>query len=324
MKRICMTVGVTLTTALFGGAMISACAHNDASIFIRQVFAPAVPSNGACVFTADPTQSSISGGQADLAFSSLGTYTPEILVGNQIFSQANMTALQPETSRVFITGAITRVEDLTGNTSLVTLFGNMCMAGDQAACDTVCALEPSIIAGDRGCPADAKAALTTPTNPFSTAETGTIEAANGTTPEYTAMGMTFVDGATVSAIRFYFEDILSKGTDPSLVFSTSIELRTFTKAEGTTEGGDPEESNEFQFPVTFTFGTLATNLEFSDSPDYPAGACVGAVSSAAQGTCVAGQDAVSAIGVIRGLPGYPDIPLCNGVSGSTVVDAGGD
>ena len=111
MKRFWMKVGVTLGTVFVTGAHVSACAHNDSSIFIRQVFAPGTITNGACSYSADLTTASISFGTIDVAFPSLPDYTPVVLVGNQINTQANVNALQTETSRVIIQGAITRITD---------------------------------------------------------------------------------------------------------------------------------------------------------------------------------------------------------------------
>lgn len=305
MKRFWLQVGVSIGTSLFAGAIVSACAHNDASIFIRQVFAPSVPTNGICIFTADPTQPSISVGQADVSFSSLGSYTPELLIGNQIIQQANVNAVQAETSRVIITGAITRITDLKGGTVL-DLLSDMCGQGhlDQAACTTGKSLQ--------------NGTLQTPQNPFSTFEAGAVEPASGVTASYAAMGVTLVDGATVATLRDYFQNsVVANG---SAAFSTQIQLITYTKLEGKTLGGDAVESNEFVFPVNFSYGGLVGNpvVPLSNSA---LGACLEHATIPTTGqTCTYGQDVPVLIpAFVVNLPGGPqELPSCSG-SG----DAGG-
>jgi hypothetical protein len=284
MKRIWMNVGVTVGTTLIAGAIVASCAHNDASIFVRQVFLPSIPSNGECSYTADVSQASESTGMADVSFANLSTYTPEVLVGNQILQQANANQLQAETSRVIVNGAITRITDLDGNTSLLPMLLKMYAAGDLAAQATGKALQAGTI--------------TTPINPFSTVESTAIEPGSGTSPSYAVMSLTMVDSATVGVLRYYFTQALQ--LNGAAAFTTSIQLLTYTKVEGTTLGGDPVESNEFEFPVTFTYGGLVANL--ASDPTSAVGYCLypEVLPTSAQ-TCVPGQDVAIIVSALQGV-----------------------
>jgi hypothetical protein len=301
MKRIWVHVGVTVTTALVMGAIVSACAHNDASLFIRGVLAPTIPSNGSCTFTADPTQAAISVGAADVSFSNLATYSPVFLVGNQIISQANLDENQAETSRIIINGAITRITDLAGG-DVVSMLQGMCSpasgAKDLAACATGQQLGKTV---------------TVPINPFSTVEAGAIEPGTGTTASYGTVQVTIVDNATVSLLRTYFTNaIMMNGAS---AFQTEIQLLTYTKVEGSTLGTDPQESNEFEFPVTFGYGNLVANLAPEPSNVY--GYCLDtavAVPTTAQ-TCVYGQD----VSVIVGDLSDPNISACPSAGDAGVI-----
>jgi hypothetical protein len=308
MKRIWVHVGVTVTTALVMGAIVSACAHNDASLFIRDVLAPTIPSNGACSYTADPTQASISVGAADVSFASLATYSPVFLVGNQIISQANLNENQAETSRIILNGAITRITDLAGG-DVVSMLQGMCNPPsgnkDLAACATGQQLGKTV---------------TIPVNPFSTVEAGAIEPGTGTTASYGTMQVTIVDNATVSLLRSYFTNAIN--LNGASAFQTEIQLLTYTKVEGSTLGGDPQESNEFEFAVTFGYGNLVSNLATDPTNTY--GYCLDtsvAVPTTAQ-TCVYGQD----VSVIVGGLSDPEISACPSAGDASViisVDSGG-
>jgi hypothetical protein len=296
MNRIFVRVGVNIGAVLFTGAMMSACAHNNASIFIRQVFAPVIPTNGLCAYTADTTQASISSGLVDLSFSDLANYTPEVLIGNQIVSQGNANALQAETSRVIINGAITRITDLNGNTSLVPMFSALCKKGDAAACTVGKALNAGTIGA--------------PTNPFSTVETTAIEPASSATASYATLALTIVDATTMSILREYFEAAVTAdtvGTPPvSTAFTNSVQLLTYTQVIGSDLGNDTLESNEFEFAVTFTYGALVSNL--ATDVNVAGGYCIDAaivVPMTAQ-VCVSGQDAPSIVGG----GSIPNVPTC--------------
>jgi hypothetical protein len=287
MKHIWMKAAVAVVAVTATSAMGSACAHNDASIFIRQVFQPPIPSNGTCSYTADISGASISTGTLDVSYPGVTTYTPEVLVGNQIVAQANTNQLQAETSRVLITGAITRITDLAGNTSLAATFGTMGEAGDEAAKEMYFALAQD--AGSSG-----GTTLLPRVNPFSTAEATAIEPGTGTTASYGALALTMVDEATVEAVRAYFTLALTKNILPSgrsAAYTTQIQLLTYTRVEGKTLGGDTVESNEFEFPVTLVFGGLVNNLEVLQAPYKGCGTgdlCL--LLPATGSVCVLGQD----------------------------------
>ena len=64
-----------------GVATVSACAHDNSTIFIRNVLAQQVVSNGQqCLYTSDPTQAYITSGVLDVDFH--GAYLAEFLIGN--------------------------------------------------------------------------------------------------------------------------------------------------------------------------------------------------------------------------------------------------
>jgi hypothetical protein len=301
MKRFWVHLGVTVGTAVFTGAIVSACAHDDSSLFIRNALAPLTQTMGVCAFTGDVSQTGLSSGVLDLAFG--GTvYTPELLLGNQIVTTANEDMEQTETSRIIITGAITRLTDLNGN-NLPQMLSAMCANHDAAAC---AAGHDALKLFNAGLPP----------NPFSTEETGAIEPGDGTTASYLAMPITIVDGTTIAILQDYFEQ--EEALMPGSAIGNSIELLTFTKAEGYTLGGDAEESNEFEFPVLLCYGCLLTNL-VTDTAS-PVGHCIQSPgASAATLPCVPGQDV--AITVSQGtIPGIANCPGDGGVS--IAADAG--
>jgi len=301
MKRILVKVGVAGAAAVFGGAVVSACAHNDATIFISQVFAPSTPTNGTCTFTADPTQPTLSVGTADLSFN-IESYTPEILVGNQLVTQANVNTLQAETSRVNITGAITRYTSLAGG-DVISLLQSMCSANDAAACATGRQLGSS---------------LTVPSNPFSTAEATVLEPSSGGIASYSGMSVTMVDPDTVAILRAYFLNAIQ--ANGSAAFSNGIQLLTYTKVEGVTLGNDSEESGEFEFPVNFCYGCLVANLALD--PNSAVGYCLDtaiAVPTTAQ-TCVPGQDVSTIVGELGEVA---DCPMPKDGGAAAIVDSGG-
>jgi hypothetical protein len=96
------------------GALIPACVHDDSTIFIRSVLAPPQSSGTAgCMYTADPTQPTLSIGELDVGLAS--RYVTVLLVGNQMTPQGDPVQARTETSRVEIQGAIVTVTDANGN-----------------------------------------------------------------------------------------------------------------------------------------------------------------------------------------------------------------
>jgi hypothetical protein len=107
-------VALGLAVVAAGGAVASACAHDDSTIYIYNALAqPAIASGATCTFTPNPTQAVISTGTLDV---SLGAgYVAEFLVGNQMVAQVDPTVPRTETSIVDIQGAVIRITDSSGN-----------------------------------------------------------------------------------------------------------------------------------------------------------------------------------------------------------------
>jgi hypothetical protein len=122
---------ISVTSALFSaaavcGLFVASCAHDDSSIFIRNVLAPPTSTNGTCSYTSDPTQPALLQAVMDVAFRR--TYTAVVLVGNQLIARQDHDQIRTETSRVAIRGASVTVVDaqsggtLASFTSLATGF----------------------------------------------------------------------------------------------------------------------------------------------------------------------------------------------------------
>ncbi|MGD0677988.1 MAG: hypothetical protein ABSC94_21450 [Polyangiaceae bacterium] len=95
------------------GIAVSACAHDDSTLFIYDVEAPQYVSAGTtCSFQSDPTQPYIESGTLDLDF--LTEYNPTYLVGNQLVAQSNPSALATETSFITLQKAVVRITDVEG------------------------------------------------------------------------------------------------------------------------------------------------------------------------------------------------------------------
>ncbi len=124
MKRVRGRVFVGLMVVGFGGVVAPACAHDDTTIFVRDVLAAMpVAAGQQCVFTSDPSQAFITSGVLDVDFRH--TYVAEFLVGNQLVPEANPSTPATETSFVEIQGAVVRITDALGNplNSYTTLTG---------------------------------------------------------------------------------------------------------------------------------------------------------------------------------------------------------
>jgi hypothetical protein len=97
-----------------GGVAVSACVHDDSTLFIRNVLEQQLVSNGQqCLYTSDPTQTFISSGILDIDFRD--TYDAVYLVGNQTVPVGNPATPNTETSRITIQGGIVRITDSSGN-----------------------------------------------------------------------------------------------------------------------------------------------------------------------------------------------------------------
>lgn len=105
--------GIVAAACVGGVVVVSACSHDDSSIFIRQVMAPQGSTAGTvCSYKADPTQPGLFTGTVDVAF--LASYRPVVLVGNQLISQQAASSFKTETSRVTLQGATVTVTDTNG------------------------------------------------------------------------------------------------------------------------------------------------------------------------------------------------------------------
>jgi hypothetical protein len=105
--------GVFATATVVAGAVIgvSACTHDDSTLFVREVLAPTqvAPGTG-CMFTNDPAQSQIQTGILDLDLRA--DYSAAYLVGNQLVAQADPTVPRTETSIVTIDREIVTIKDV--------------------------------------------------------------------------------------------------------------------------------------------------------------------------------------------------------------------
>jgi hypothetical protein len=111
MNRLWGGVSAALMAVAGTGAVLSACASDDSTIFVYDVLAPQVVSAGTpCSFTSDPTQPQILGGGV-LDVDLRGEYDPTYLVGNQLVAQANPTAARTETSFVTLQKATVIVKN---------------------------------------------------------------------------------------------------------------------------------------------------------------------------------------------------------------------
>jgi len=114
MKRVLGHCLAGLSLISGGIALMSACAHNDSSLFVQNVLYPTPVSIGqSCVYTADPNQTFLPRGTLDVDFGRF-QYDAFFLLGNQMVAQANAQQLQTETSTIDIQGAIVRDTDAAG------------------------------------------------------------------------------------------------------------------------------------------------------------------------------------------------------------------
>jgi hypothetical protein len=90
--------------------VVSACAHDDSTVFVNDVLAPQVVANGmSCIYTSQPTQTFISSGSLDTALRL--SYDPVYLVGNQMVPRGDPNSPMTETSYITIDHAIVRVTE---------------------------------------------------------------------------------------------------------------------------------------------------------------------------------------------------------------------
>jgi hypothetical protein len=111
MNRFRGGVFAAATVVAAGVVGVSACTHDDSTLFVRDVLAPMQVAPGtACTFSNDPAQNQLQSGVLDVDLRS--QYAPVYLVGNQLVAQADPTVPRTETSFVRIEGATVTVKDV--------------------------------------------------------------------------------------------------------------------------------------------------------------------------------------------------------------------
>src|SRR5579859_1879782 len=99
MKRLWVHVCSALLVAGAAGAVVSACAHDDSTLFVYAEITGTV-SNNVCVLTADPTQHLLSSGTLDTGLTH--QYVGSFLLANQMTPQGDPTVPKTETSFIVI------------------------------------------------------------------------------------------------------------------------------------------------------------------------------------------------------------------------------
>jgi hypothetical protein len=113
MKRVWghLLAGVSLLAGSI--AIMSACKHDDSTLFVQDVLAAQPVSQGQqCKFTSDPTQAFISSGILDIGLRQ--EYDPTYLIANQSVPVVNSQQLQTETNIITVQGAVVRITDAAG------------------------------------------------------------------------------------------------------------------------------------------------------------------------------------------------------------------
>jgi hypothetical protein len=114
---------------------------------------------------------------------------------------------------------------------------------------------------------------------YTTLGAGFLDPSNGTTPGYGPVEFTIVDPQTIDTLR------------AKLGWLERETIVTYTKAFGTTLGGDHVESNTFEFPITVCKGCL---IQFdTDETQVPVPNCYATAPTGGSGptVCFFGQDA---------------------------------
>jgi hypothetical protein len=117
---------------------------------------------------------------------------------------------------------------------------------------------------------------------YTTLGAGFLNPSNGTTPGYGAVEFTIVDPATIARFR--------PGGDHALQFLQRETIITYTKAYGTTLGGDHVESNTFVYSIEMCNGCL---IGYDTDPaQVPTPNCLGGLPMSGTGptACFFGQD----------------------------------
>ncbi len=109
LRRTFTVLAVGLVTSQLGPA----CTDDNQSVFVNGLLAPPLTrQQGACVYTPDPTQLTISSGTLDVAVKQ--NYNANLLVGSMLIRRSQRDDLRAEPNRVYLQGAIVRVTDAGG------------------------------------------------------------------------------------------------------------------------------------------------------------------------------------------------------------------
>ncbi len=114
MKRFLGHLSVAGLVVGTGAVLLPACAHDDSSIFVRQVLAPPAfsPTLGCVYPTPSNTSTSLFTGHFDVGLSS--AYSPVVLIANQLTARGDSLTVRTETARVELRGVIVRITDAVG------------------------------------------------------------------------------------------------------------------------------------------------------------------------------------------------------------------
>jgi hypothetical protein len=98
-----------------GGMFLPACAHDDSTLFVQQVVFPPTPTNQlGCLYQApNTTTPGEFSGALDVGLAS--SYSPIVIIGNQLVPRGDATQARTETNRVQLRGAVVRVTNSQGD-----------------------------------------------------------------------------------------------------------------------------------------------------------------------------------------------------------------
>ncbi|CAN5118306.1 hypothetical protein BH09MYX1_BH09MYX1_54250 [soil metagenome] len=102
-----------LAAVALAGLIATACTDNDASVFVVGALSPPTPSaDGTCIYQTTVTGPFLFTGTLDVALGN--SYTPVMLLGNQLVARGNAQESRIETNRVQIQGSVVRITDAAG------------------------------------------------------------------------------------------------------------------------------------------------------------------------------------------------------------------
>ena len=115
MNRLWAHIWAASFSTCIGGIFLPACAHDDSTLYIQQVVFPPTPTNqlGCIYLSPNTTTPGEFSGEFDVQLAS--SYSPVVIVGNQLVTRGDSTQARTETNRVQLRGAVVRVTDSQGN-----------------------------------------------------------------------------------------------------------------------------------------------------------------------------------------------------------------